>query len=632
MDLDALDLATRFPAPDLGAWRAAAEKVLGGRPAERLDRRTLEGLVVPPAARRLDAGAGRAGRRAFRAGRPRGARGAGPAGTCACCARRATRARAAEAIAADLARGARSVWLRGPWADLDALDAALAPVDPTTTPLLLDGGADGAACLAALGALAERRGVALEGLLAEVPLDPLGTLAREGRLAGGLDAAWDTAAAGARFAERHAPEVRTLCLDGSVYDEGGAHAAQTLGFVLAAAAETLRALDARGLTPAQVGARLTVRLGVGTEPFLAIATLRAARWTLSRLLSAAGADAEPPPIHAVTLARDLGARDPWPNLLRATAACFAAAVGGADAVTLLPFDHAIGAPDALARRLATNLQAVLEHESHLARVTDPAGGAHHVEALTRALAEQAWSRMQTIEADGGLSTWLIDGRAARAVSATAATRQQRLATRAHTMVGVNDFVLADEPPLERGARSCAVEGEPAPARLEGEPIASALAALLDGASLRAVGAALAGQGAPTVAERIVPFRSGVAWEARRDAAAGHTVTLLTLGAEPAWKARAEWTRRVLEAWGLGVHETSDPAQVKGGAVVVCAADADHAALGVPAARALRDRAFVLVAGRAGDLADAWREAGVADFVYLGADLDALGARVVEAIR
>ncbi len=631
MDLDALDLAARFPAPGLDAWRAAAEKVLGGRPIDRLNRATLEGLVVPPLRDAAPAAPGAPDAAPF----ARGARAADR--------RRAgwdvrvlcevdDPAAAAEALAADLARGARSVWLRvGGGLDLAALDAALAPLDLTATPLLLDAGAHGAAALGALVALARRRGVALDALLGEVPIDPLGTLARDGRLAGGLPAAWDRAAEATRFAAGHAAGLRTLILDGGVYDEGGAHAGQSLGFVLAAAAETLRALAARGVTPAQAAARLTVRLGVGTEPFLAIATLRAARWTLSRLLSAAGADAEPPPIHAVTLARDLGARDPWPNLLRATAACFAAAVGGADAVTLLPFDHAIGAPDALARRLATNLQAVLEHESHLARVTDPAGGAHHVEALTRALAEQAWSRMQAIEAGGGLSTCLADGRAAREVAETAAARQKRLATRAHTMVGVNDFVLADEPPLERPTRA-AHDEKAQPATPTARTIEQAAAAAAGGASLAAVGAALAGDGEAARAEAVRPFRAAATWEARREVAAGQSVTLLTLGAEPAWKARAEWTRRVLEAWGLAVHEADDPSRAQGGVAVVCAADADHAELGVPAARALRDRAHVLVAGRPGALADAWRDAGVTDFVYLGADLDALGARVMEALR
>ena len=75
-------------------------------------------------------------------------------------------------------------------------------------------------------------------------------------------------------------------------------------------------------------------------------------------------------------------RDPWVNMLRTTVACFAAAVGGADAITVLPFDAALGLPDDLARRIARNTQSILHDESSLGRVLDAAGGSWYVETLT----------------------------------------------------------------------------------------------------------------------------------------------------------------------------------------------------------------------------------------------------------
>ena len=88
-------------------------------------------------------------------------------------------------------------------------------------------------------------------------------------------------------------------------------------------------------------------------------------------------------------------------MLRTTVACFAAGVGGADSVTVQPFDAALGLPDSFARRIARNTQSLLVEEGHLARVLDPAGGSWYVESLTDALARAAWAFFQEIEAAGG---------------------------------------------------------------------------------------------------------------------------------------------------------------------------------------------------------------------------------------
>ena len=101
--------------------------------------------------------------------------------------------------------------------------------------------------------------------------------------------------------------------------------------------------------------------------------------------------------------------DPWVNMLRTTVAAFAAGVGGADAVTVLPFDTALGVPDAFGRRIARNTSSLLISESHLARVADPAGGAYAVEKLTDDLAAAGWAELGRIEEAGGVEAALDDG-------------------------------------------------------------------------------------------------------------------------------------------------------------------------------------------------------------------------------
>ena len=93
--------------------------------------------------------------------------------------------------------------------------------------------------------------------------------------------------------------------------------------------------------------------------------------------------------------------DPWVNMLRTTVAAFAAGVGGADAVTVLPFDSPLGAPDAFGRRIARNTSHLLIDESHVATVADPAGGAYAVEKLTDDLAVAAWELFGRLEEGAG---------------------------------------------------------------------------------------------------------------------------------------------------------------------------------------------------------------------------------------
>ncbi|CAM5641340.1 methylmalonyl-CoA mutase OS=Streptomyces alboniger OX=132473 GN=CP975_01910 PE=3 SV=1 [Streptomyces alboniger] len=113
--------------------------------------------------------------------------------------------------------------------------------------------------------------------------------------------------------------------------------------------------------------------------------------------AAAGAQRQ----HAVTSPVMMTRRDPWVNMLRTTVACLGAGVGGADAVTVLPFDHSLGLPDAFARRIARNTSTILIDEFHLARAIDPAGGSWYVERLTDELARAAWAFFQEIERAAG---------------------------------------------------------------------------------------------------------------------------------------------------------------------------------------------------------------------------------------
>jgi methylmalonyl-CoA mutase len=143
----------------------------------------------------------------------------------------------------------------------------------------------------------------------------------------------------------------------------------------------------------------------------------------------------------------LTTRDPWVNVLRNGMGCFAAAIGGANAISVLPFTSAIGLADPFARRLARNTQLVLAQESHLASVADPAAGAGGYEALTDALIEKAWTDFQAIEKEGGVVAALQKGTIQARIENVAAERHAAIENKKAAILGVTLFPDAHEKPI-----------------------------------------------------------------------------------------------------------------------------------------------------------------------------------------
>jgi methylmalonyl-CoA mutase len=152
-----------------------------------------------------------------------------------------------------------------------------------------------------------------------------------------------------------------------------------------------------------------------------------------------GLSAAPAFVSAETAWRMMARRDAPTDILRTTIAAFAAALGGADAITVLPFTVAIGLPEASARRIARNIQLMLLEETQLARVADPAAGSGNIEDLTDQLCFAAWRLFQEIEAVGGAAGALERGLIADRVTAVRAARFAALAQGLEAMTGVSTF-------------------------------------------------------------------------------------------------------------------------------------------------------------------------------------------------
>src|SRR3990170_4895789 len=210
--------------------------------------------------------------------------------------------------------------------------------------------------------------------------------------------------------------------DGRVVHASGGSEAQELAFALAAAVAYLRALEQGGIKLDDARGFIYFRLAADQNQLLTIAKFRALRKLWARIEEACGLAPRPIFVAAETAWRMMTKRDPQGNIVRRTIAALGAAVGGADAVTVLPFSTALGLPDAFARRIARNTQTILIEESNLHRVADPAAGSGAVEALTDQLCIAAWTLFQQIERAGGTEEALKAGSIQSAVAKVRAER------------------------------------------------------------------------------------------------------------------------------------------------------------------------------------------------------------------
>jgi len=458
----------------------------------------------------------------------------------------------------------------------------------------------------ALADLVERTGVTPAATTIRFALDPLGLAAVTGR-----DPAWSEGApkfarlvaelAGRGFAGPFA------CADARPIHAAGGSEAQELAFALATATAWLRAFDAHGIALDEARRLIFFRLAADADQLLTVAKFRALRRLWARVEQACGLAPEAAFMSAETAWRMMTKRDPWVNMLRTTLATFAAGIGGADAVTVLPFTVALGLPDRFARRIARNSQLILLDESNLAKVADPAAGSGATEELTTALCAAGWALFQEIEAAGGAAAALAAGLIQHKVAAVWTARTAAVARRKDALTGTSEFPQLAETPV--------AVLEVAPVRPPPGPCAFAPLP-----SLR-------------LAEPFEQLRD------RSDQVFATTgarpkVFLANLGPLAAFTSRADFARNFFAAGGIealsndGFANFADMAAAftASGAELACLCSSDeiYAAQAAAAARALAGAGarHICLAGRPGEHETAQREAGIDTYVYVGCDVPA----------
>lgn len=247
------------------------------------------------------------------------------------------------------------------------------------------------------------------------------------------------------------PNVHLLTASGLPYHAAGAGEALELAVMAASLVSYINAGIDAGYSAETVIKKTVLSIAADIDFFATIAKLRAARLLWSQITSAYGVTDAPPYILAETSERSFSTIDPWVNILRATIACCGAAIGGADMVVVAPCTAVSDSDNDLSRRIARNTQIIMQEESHLGHVMDPAGGSWYIEQLTKDLAQSAWQEFQSIEAKGGLIARINDGSIASAIKATVAAREAKINKRSLSLIGVSEFPNLEEAPLKQRA-------------------------------------------------------------------------------------------------------------------------------------------------------------------------------------
>lgn len=452
-------------------------------------------------------------------------------------------------------------------------------------------------------------------------LDPVGTLARYGHLKSTAEEAVEQAVSVAAKCVHNYPGVTAFVADGTVFSNAGAPETLELAGALSSAVTYLRAMEKAGLTLKEAASQIHFTLSASAELWLTIAKFRALRRVWQNILIACGVSGVPAHINAVSAVHMASMKDPWVNILRGTAAGFAAGVAGADTITTLPHDLMLGSTDSFSRRIARNIQIILMEESSLAKVADPAAGSYAIEALTADMAAKAIREFRSFEESGGVLASIRSGAVQKKIAEIADRRKKDIRTRKKPITGVSEFPNIDDEPLAFDVGAPTGQGETS--RIEGHEYAENL-------PLRR----------PAFEFERLRFMSDAFF---KESGSRPKVFLANMGSPADFTTRATFAKNFFEAGGIEAVMGAGAAE-QGNAGkqfqttdadfgVVCGTDLQYEQHGTDVVAALKTAGCkrVFLAGKVAE-ADAFFGAGLDEMIFLGCDVVDVLERAYEALK
>lgn len=428
--------------------------------------------------------------------------------------------------------------------------------------------------------------------------DPLGYLTVKG--AWGTDEKTDFAELKStiEFASSNLPSYRVLSINGHHFNNAGASVVQEIALSLSMAAEYLTKLTDMGMDASIVSKHMQASLGIGSNYFMEIAKIRAARYLFARLFESFTNKKTDGSIHVNSITSDWNQTiyDPYVNVLRLTTEAMAAVLGGTDTLVVKPFDASYKSKDTISERISRNIQIILKEEAYLDKIVDPSAGSYYIESLTDSIIEEAWKLFLTIDSKGGYLNALKEGYIQSMIEETAKKRDNNIASRRDILLGTNQYSNINEQILKQ-IDITSIFQEAAP---EG-----------------------------SVVKTIRKYRGSVAFEKLRLATEKHSkrpkVFMLTYGNLPMRKARASFSCNFFACAGYEVidnngFETAEEGvkaalAVKADIVVVCSSDDEYTEFVPLVNNLLKDKSILVVAGAPACMEDL-KAKGISNFIHV----------------
>ena len=429
--------------------------------------------------------------------------------------------------------------------------------------------------------------------------DPIGDLCMTGRLFD-EDAVYDQMADILRITES-LPKVRVIGVHGTYFRSAGSKFVQELAFSLAQANEYLAEMNELGIPADETAPKIAFNFAIGSNYFLELAKLRAARMLWSRIVESY--EIKDPNkakmyVHAETSMWNKTVYDPYVNMLRTTTEAMSAVLGGVNSLTVHPFDATYKEPDEFGERLARNKQIILKEEAHFDKVVDPGGGSYYIEKLTDSIAFEAWKLFQEVEKQGGFTDAFLNGYIQNEIVSSAQMRDQNIAKRKEILLGINQFPDLNEFLNPKADPSVIKTPVTDPAGADAHPL--------------------------------IPYRGAEGFEfirmATEKSGRRPKVFLLPAG-KLAWrKARADFAANFFGCAGYDiignkgfdtVIEGIEAAKSKNAEIIVlCSSDDEYADLGPEFAKNIYDGCIPVIAGYPKDIADNLKEHGLEHFIHI----------------
>lgn len=584
------------------------------------------------------------------------------------------------ALKSDLSRGQNCIYIKPDiennfegvkFDNIDDLNKIFNDIDINAFPVFIDCGVCGFTKAALLAAYMKTKNQS--GLKGALNIDPIGYAVSSGTMFMNSETAIEYLAKVTKWAIENSPELRTIGVNTTHYNNAGANAVQELAFAMATGVEYMNQLTDKDLKPEEIASGIRFSFGVGSFYFMEVSKFRAARILWSRICKAYGVEGEPAKmlINAETSYYNQTKLDPYVNLLRVTTEAFSALIGGVDSLRTSPFDEAIRQSDEFSRRIARNTQIILNEETHISSLIDPAGGSYFVEHLTSELAQASYKLFQEIQSQGGMLESLKKGFPQSEVEKISSAREKDLSKRKSILVGTNAYANIKEEKLEtnqtdkeslqknrdevisqiRANRKEDKVKDKIFKLLKDKSIETAIEAMSEGAFREELELALdSGKEGIFVIKPLKIKRGAEIFEELRERTLEHktktkdeaSIFLAAMGPVKQHKARADFSRGFLETAGFNViyakgfespaEAISEAEKHKAKAIVICSTDETYPELVPEISNSAKGKnLYVILAGYPKEQVETYKSLGVNEFLYLGADVYLVNKKIQDAI-